>query len=421
MSFEATLDFARQKDKTDPLKKFRKEFYFPPYKKKQLIYLCGNSLGLLSKNVKPAISQELNDWKDLAIHGYIQSTNPWLYYQHPFKKPLSRIVGCLEDEVTVMNTLTVNLHLMMLSFYRPNSQRYKVVMEAGAFPSDQYAVETQVNYHGYNAADAIIEIAPRDGEKLIHTQDILQIIETNKDSIALVLIGGINYYSGQLFDMKAITTAAHQIGAYAGFDLAHVAGNVPVSLHDWDVDFAVWCSYKYLNGGPGAVGGLYIHEKHAMDTSFRRLGGWWGNDEKSRFKMEKGFVPQQGAGGWNISTAQVFNMVALKAALELIDRAGIENMYRKSISLTAYLEFLIQNLKNPNCEIISPADPLHRGAQLSLFFHERAKEIHTRLIEKGVVVDYREPGVVRVAPAPLYNSFEDVYRFYKILKKCINN
>lgn len=421
MPFEATLDFAREKDKNDPLRKFRKEFYFPAYKKKQAIYLCGNSLGLLSKNVKPAINQELKDWKELAIHGYVQSKNPWLYYQHQFKKPLSRIMGCREDEVTVMNTLTVNLHLMMLSFYRPNSQRYKVLMEAGAFPSDQYAVETQVRYHGFNPADAIIEIAPNAGEKLIRTQDILQEIENNKDSIALVLMGGINYYSGQLFDMRAITEAAHRIGAYAGFDLAHAAGNVPMYLHEWNVDFAAWCSYKYLNGGPGSVGGLYIHEKFALDLDFRRLGGWWGNEEKTRFKMEKGFIPQAGAGGWNISTAQIFNMVALKAALEIFDRAGIENLHRKSISLTAYLEFLIRNLKNAGCEIISPEDPLQRGAQLSLFFHERPKETFTRLIEKGVIVDYREPGVIRVAPAPLYNSFEDVFRFYKILRKCLNH
>ncbi|MEJ7768712.1 MAG: kynureninase [Chitinophagaceae bacterium] len=419
MIFEASIEFARKKDKIDPLKKFRKEFYLPLHKKKKAIYLCGNSLGPLSKNVRPAINQELNDWKKLAISGYLQAKSPWLYYQHPFKKPLSRLMGCLEDEVTVMNALTVNLHLLMLSFYRPDSRRYKVIMEKGAFPSDQYAVETQVKFHGFDPADAIIEIGSVAGEKLIRTETILQAIEANKESVALVLLGGINYYTGQLFDINTITSATHDIGAYAGFDLAHVAGNVPMRLHEWNVDFAAWCSYKYLNAGPGSVSGLYIHERYASDANFRRMAGWWGNEESNRFKMEKGFIPQAGAGGWNISTAQVFNMVTLKAALEVIDRAGIENMRHKSIDLTGYLEFLIGNLENKNCEIISPADPMQRGAQLSLYFKNGAKQIHTNLIEGGVVVDYREPGVIRVAPAPLYNTFEEVYRFYKILKKCL--
>jgi kynureninase len=262
-----------------------------------------------------------------------------------------------------------------------------------------------------------VEIGPREGEKTLRTEDILNAIQNNEDTLALVLFGGINYYSGQLFDMKAITAGAHSIGAVAGFDLAHVAGNVPVHLHDWDVDFAAWCSYKYLNGGPGAVGGAYIHEKYANDLGYRRLAGWWGNDEKTRFKMEKGFIPQSGAGGWNLSTAQVFNMAALKAALELIDKAGIENLHLKSLRLTGYLEFLLSTLKNIDIEIMTPGDPLQRGAQLSLYFKVKAKEIHQRLIEKGIVVDYREPGVIRVAPAPIYNSFEDVYRFYEIVKK----
>ncbi|MEO5995525.1 MAG: kynureninase [Chitinophagaceae bacterium] len=415
MLFEDNLEFAKKSDKKDPLKKFRRKFYFPRYKKKKVIYLCGNSLGLLSKNVKDAIDDELHDWKELAINGYQHAKNPWLYYQHSFKKSLSLIVGCGEEEVTVMNTLTVNLHLLMFSFYRPNSQRYKVLMESGAFPSDQYAVESQVRFHGYEPADAILEIAPREGEKILRHEDILQAIENNRDSIALVLFGGINYYTGQLFNIQSITLAAHAIGAYAGFDLAHAAGNVPLLLHEWNVDFAAWCSYKYLNGGPGAVGGVYIHEKFGNDLQFPRLAGWWGNDEKTRFAMEKGFIPQPGADGWNVSTAQVFNMVCLKASLVLFDRAGIHNLHIKSITLTGYLEFLISLLNNDYCEIISPKDPLQRGAQLSLFFRKNAKEIHTILIKNGVVVDYREPGVIRVAPSPIYNSFEDVYRFYEVL------
>jgi len=416
MSFEATLEFARKQDKKDPLKKFRKAFHFPKRKGEKLIYFCGNSLGLQPKAVEAAIRQELKDWKNLAVEGYLHAKNPWLYYQHGFRKPLSKLMGCKKEEVTVMNALTVNLHLLLLSFYRPSGQRYKIMMEAGAFPSDQYMVETQVKFYGYAPEDAIIEIAPREGEKNLRTEDILQAIDDNKDSLALVLFGGINYYTGQLFEIRAITEAAHRAGALAGFDLAHVAGNVPMRLHHWGVDFAAWCSYKYLNGGPGAVSGIYIHEQFAADTGYRRMAGWWGNDEKTRFKMEKGFIPQAGAGGWQLSTAQVFNMVSLKASLELFDEAGIHALRHKSLRLTSYLEFLLRSLRHVHFDILTPSDPLQRGAQLSLFFKELAKEIHGRLTEKGLVVDYREPGVIRFAPAPLYNSFEDVYRVYEILK-----
>jgi len=417
MSFEATLDYARKQDKKDPLKKFRKEFHFPKANGEKKIYFCGNSLGLQPKGVEKAIKQELKDWKNLAVDGYLHAKNPWLYYQHYFSKPLSKIIGCKKEEVTVMNALTVNLHLLLLSFYRPSGQRYKIMMEAGAFPSDQYAAETQVRFYGYEPGDAIIEIAPRAGEKTLRTEDILKAIDDNKDSLALVLFGGINYYTGQLFDIKAITEAAHGVGAIAGFDLAHVAGNVPMRLHYWGVDFAAWCSYKYLNAGPGSVSGIYIHQQFANDTRYRRMGGWWGNDEKTRFKMEKGFIPQEGAGGWQLSTAQVFNMVALKASLALFDEAGIHALRHKSLRLTAWLEFLLHQLPRISFDILTPGDPLQRGAQLSLFFKENGKAIHQRLTDKGLVVDYREPGVIRFAPAPLYNSFEDVYRVYEILKE----
>lgn len=413
---EATLAFAKQQDEKDPLSIFRSQFYFPPHNGKDTIYFCGNSLGLQPKNVEAAIQQELNDWKNLGIGGYLHAKNPWLFYQQNFQKPLSKIVGCKEDELTVMNTLTVNLHLMMLSFYHPTKERYKIMMEAGAFPSDQYAAETQVKFYGFDPGDAIVEIAPRDGEKIIREEDISLMIEEHKNSLALVLFGGINYYSGQLFDMKKITAAVHKTGAIAGFDLAHVAGNVPLQLHDWDVDFAVWCSYKYLNAGPGAVGGVFIHEKFAQNKEHTRLAGWWGNDEKTRFIMEKGFIAKPDAGGWNISTAQVFNMVCLKASLEIFEEAGIDKLRNKSIKLTAYLEFLLTRLNNINFEIITPKEQERRGAQLSLHFKERGKEIHQKMTGSGIIVDYREPGVIRVAPAPLYNSFEDVFRFYEILK-----
>ena len=414
--FEATLEFAQQKDKEDVLKHFRSEFYFPKHNGNDAIYFCGNSLGLQPKKVSAAIQQELQDWQQIAIGGYLHAKNPWLYYQHNFSKPLSKIVGCKENEVTVMNTLTVNLHLMMLSFYRPTKERYKIMMEAGAFPSDQYAVETQIKFHGFDPDNAIIEIALKEGKKIIDEDDIVEAIEQHKDSLALVLFGGINYYSGQLFDMKKITAAAHKAGAIAGFDLAHVAGNVPMQLHDWDVDFAVWCTYKYLNAGPGAVGGTYVHERYAIDIDHTRLAGWWGNDESTRFKMEKGFIAKPDASGWNISTAQVFNMVALKASLELFEQTNMQELRTKSQQLTAYLEFLLHQLLNINFEIITPSEPERRGAQLSLYFKERGKEIHQKMMGSGIIVDYREPGVIRVAPSPLYNSFEDVFRFCEILK-----
>jgi kynureninase len=324
-------------------------------------------------------------------------------------------MGCRQDEVTVMNALTVNLHLLLLSFYRPAGNRYKIIMEAGAFPSDQYAAETQVKFYGYDTT-AIIEIAPRKGEKILRTADIIKTIEANKEQLALVLLGGINYYTGQLYDIKAITAAAHQAGAIAGYDLAHVAGNVPMQLHNWNADFAVWCSYKYLNAGPGAVSGVYINARHANNKNQNRLGGWWGNAETTRFKMKKGFKPKAGVDGWQLSTAQVFNMVSLKASLEMFEKAGIKTLRKKSVQLTGYLEFLLQQLSNINFEIITPADPLQRGAQLSLYFKEKGKEIHRELTNKGIIVDYREPGVIRVAPAPLYNSFKEVFRFYEILK-----
>ncbi|MBS1667420.1 MAG: kynureninase [Bacteroidetes bacterium] len=414
--YQAIESFAKQKDQEDPLRHFRSQFYFPQYQGKDTIYFCGNSLGLQSKNIEAAVLQELKDWKEQAIAGFIHAKNPWLYYQHYFRKPLSKIVGCLEHEVTVMNGLTVNLHLMLLSFYQPTKQKYKIMMEAGAFPSDQYAIETQVKMHGFEPADAIIEITPKEGEKIIHEADILAVIEKNKDSLALILFGGINYYSGQLFDIQRLTEAAHKTKAIAGFDLAHAVGNTELSLHDWDVDFAVWCSYKYLNGGPGAVGGVYVHERYAANIDQPRLAGWWGNEEATRFKMEKGFIAKPDASGWNISTAQVMNMVALKASLELFEQTSMQALREKSIDLSYYLEFLLNSLSNLDFEIITAAEPERRGAQLSLYFKKNGKEIHQKMTEAGIIVDFREPGVIRVAPAPLYNSFEDVYRFYEILK-----
>jgi kynureninase len=419
--FELSRRFAEEQDQSDPLKTYREQFYFPQRNGKDAIYFCGNSLGLQPKNVRPAIEQELNDWQHHAVEGYWNAENPWLFYQQYCSKPLTNIVGASQEELTVMNTLTVNLHLLLMSFYKPTPQRFKVLMEAGAFPSDQYAVETQVRLHGFNPEEAIVEVAPRPGEQLIREEDIFKIIDQESSSLAIILLGGINYYTGQLFNMQSITDAAHRVGAVVGFDLAHVVGNVPLNLHDWEVDFAVWCSYKYLNGGPGAVGGAFIHEKYARDTNRQRLGGWWGNEESTRFKMEKGFKPKSRAEGWQISTAQVFNMVALKASLELFESAGMAALRDKSIKLTNYLEFLLKHIENIKFEIITPKNCKERGAQLSLLFHDKGREIQQKMNDAGIIVDWREPGVIRISPAPLYNSYTDVFHFYEIIANIDSN
>src|ERR1700733_2600055 len=331
---EPALAYAQQMDREDELQSFRSRFFFPRHEGREVLYFCGNSLGLQPRDAEAAIQQELKDWRDLAVGGYWQARDPWMTYPQAMRGPLSRIVGCLEGEVTVMNALTVNLHLLMLTFYRPAPQRFKILMEAGAFPSDQYAVETQVKWHGYDPREAIVEVGPRPGERLIREEDVLAAIGTHHEHLALVLLGGINYYSGQLFDIAAVTAAAHEAGALAGFDLAHAVGNAPLRMHEWGADFAVWCSYKYLNGGPGAVGGAYIHERFSRETGLPRLGGWGGDGETSRFAMPhqglssgrppsggSGFIPKPDAEGWSMSTAQVFNMVSLKASLALFEEA----------------------------------------------------------------------------------------------------
>ncbi len=415
--FKSTKEYAVQQDAEDILASYKDRFFFPQHQGKNAIYFCGNSLGLQPKTVESAIQIELNAWRDLAVGGYFGGKHPWLYYHELLTPSLAKIIGANKEEITVSNTLTVNLHLMLLSFYKPTATRYKIIMEAGAFPSDQYAVETTVKQWGLDPADAIIEIEPLAGEKILHTNSIIGTIIEHDTTVALVLLGGMNYYTGQLYDLKKIASAAHQIGAICGFDLAHVVGNIPVSLHDWEIDFAVWCSYKYLNAGPGAVGGIFVHEKWSTNSQTPRLGGWWGNDEKTRFKMEKGFHAKPNASGWNISTTPVFNMIGLKASLEIFDQAGIQQIRNKSIRLTSYLEFLLKELPNLPFEIITPISIDERGAQLSLFFKENGKAIHNKMQENGIIVDYREPGVIRVAPAPLYCSFQDVYQFYSILRE----
>lgn len=424
MEYQNNLEFAKQLDEQDELKNFRRKFFIPQHDGKDTIYFTGNSLGLQPKTTSQYIQQELDDWAKLGVEGHFHAKNPWKPYHEIFPKQLSKILGCKEHEVVVMNQLTVNLHLLMVSFYRPTKQRYKIICEAKAFPSDQYAFESQVKFHGFEADNAIIEVAPRSGEHTIRHEDILAAIEQHKDSLALVLFGGVNYYTGQLFDMQSITDAAHAVGAYAGFDLAHAAGNVELKLHDWKVDFACWCSYKYLNSGPGAVAGVYIHEQHAADTSIPRFAGWWGHKKETRFKMEKGFDPIPTAEGWQLSNAPILSMAAHKASLDIFEEASMSRLHAKRKLLAGYLHFILSEINQKqakkNIEIITPSNEKERGCQVSMLMLDKGKEVFDALTNQGVIVDWREPNVIRVAPVPLYNSFEDVWRFGEIIKTTIS-
>ena len=428
-SLSFTKEFALEQDKTDVLGSFRKKFLFPQHNEKDIIYFCGNSLGLQPASTHQYIQQELDDWAKYAVEAHFTAKHPWYSYHEMFTKPLAKLTGALPEEVVAMNQLTSNIHFLFVSFYRPAKGRYKILCEGGAFPSDQYAIDSQVRFHGYNPADAVIELYPRQGEPAVRHEDVLSAIEKNKNELALIFIGGVNYYSGQVFDMKAITEAGHKAGAMVGFDLAHAIGNIKLSLHEWNVDFAVWCSYKYLNSGPGSVAGAFINERHAKNISMPRFAGWWGHDKNNRFKMEKDFKAMPAAEGWQVSNAPVLSMAAHKAALDIFDEAGMNALIEKSKKLTGYLEYIIQEInskseiRNPNerqknvrLEIITPKE---RGCQLSVIAHGLGKSLHDKLTANGVMVDWREPNVVRCAPVPLYNSFEDVFRFGEVLMKII--
>ena len=424
MNYQNTLEFAKSLDEKDPLRHFREMYYIPLMFGKECIYFTGNSLGLQAKRTQDYVVDELEDWASLGVEGHLHARNPWLPYHEIFPKQLSKIVGCLPQEVVVMNSLTVNLHLLMVSFYRPTKQRYKIICEAKAFPSDQYAFETQAKYHGYEPAEAVIEISAREGEYAIRTEDIISAIKQHGDTVAVVLFSGVNYYTGQLFDMKAITEAAHSVGAYAGFDLAHAAGNVELHLHDWNADFSCWCSYKYLNSGPGAVAGAYIHEKHIANKDLPRFAGWWGYTKETRFKMEKGFEAIPTAEGWQLSNAPVLSMAAHKASLDVFEEAGMYKLHAKRKLLSDYLLFIIDycnsQVDEKIIQVITPRHENERGCQVSLLLLKRGQEIFNELTKQGVLADWREPNVIRVAPVPLYNSFEDVYRFGQIIRNIIN-
>jgi len=414
-----TLSFALRQDRQDELKEFRSQFHFPETGGKARVYLCGNSLGLQPKGAAAKVERVLESWKTNALDGYMHGEAPWMTYGERFKKPLCALTGSLPHEVSVMNTLTVNLHLLLCSFYRPTERRYKILVEAGAFPSDQYATDTQVQHHGLDPREAIVEIGPRVGEKLIREEDLLTAIRDVGPNLALVLIGGVNYYTGQFFDLAKLTAAAHAVGALAGYDLAHAVGNVPLRLHDWGVDFATWCNYKYLNGGPGAAGAIYIHERYSLDPAVPRLAGWSGSELKTRFQMPRTFIPEPGTDGWALTLAQGLVLGGLDASLELFEQAGLERLRAKSIRLTGYLEYLLGLLPADTFEIITPRPEASRGAQLSIWFPSGGAPLQTALSDAGIVVDYRQPGVIRVSPAPLYNSFEDVYHFCEALRAAL--
>ncbi|MDR6943415.1 kynureninase [Mucilaginibacter pocheonensis] len=413
MNYQNSLAFASEQDALDPLKDFRSRFLIPQHHGKDAIYLCGNSLGLQPASAGKYITDQLNTWQNLAVEGWFQGNDPWLNYHKQLSASVSKIVGANENEVTVMNSLTVNLHLLMVSFYKPNTKRFKIIMEGGAFPSDQYAMESQVKFHGFDPKDAIVEIFPREGELTLHTEDIIQKINEHADELALVLFAGINYYTGQFFDLGAITRAAHNAGAYVGFDLAHAAGNVPLKLHDWGADFACWCSYKYMNSGPGGISGIFVHEKHFENKELDRFAGWWGYREDKRFLMAPGFDAAAGADGWQVSTSPILLLALFKASMAIFDNAGGINLRAKSMALTGYMEFLINEFNLQHGEevfkIITPVNPQERGCQLSVVCRQNAKAIFKHLADNGVIGDWREPDVIRLSPVPLYNSFTDVF------------
>lgn len=418
MNFANTPAFAEDQDKADALAPFRNEFFFPSDENgKSLIYLCGNSLGLQPKTAGQYLQSELEDWQKWGVEGHFHGKKPWFHYHKFLTDNTAELVGALPHEVVVMNQLTVNLHLLMASFYRPDEEKYKIIMEAGAFPSDMYAVQSQVEFHGFEYDDAVIELKPREGEQTLHTKDIIAAIEEHADQLALVFFSGVQYYTGQYFNIPAITAAAHNAGVPAGFDLAHAAGNVALKLHEWNVDFAAWCSYKYLNSGPGNVSGVFIHERHALNPETPRLSGWWGYREDKRFLMQRGYEPEPGAAGWQLSNAPVFGMAVHAASLDIFHRAGMQNLADKSQKLTGYLDFILKDCRNQNpslrFSIITPDN--ERGCQISLLTDENGKKLFEHLTKQGIVADWREPNVIRMAPVPLYNSFTDVWKLGQAL------
>jgi kynureninase len=419
MQYKTDISFAQQQDAADELRDFAQQFHIPAQESGEpVVYLCGNSLGLQPKRTTEYVLQELQDWQRFGVEGHLQAKHPWLPYHEFLTQHMAAIVGGEAGEVVIMNTLTVNLHLMMVSFYRPQGKRVKILTDWNPFPSDRYAIASQITFHGLEVADTLIEPQPKPGSAIIETADILSIIETQGDEIALILIGGVNYYSGQLYDLKAITEAGHQKGCIVGFDLAHAAGNIDLQLHDTGCDFAVWCTYKYLNSGPGSLGGCFVHARHAH-SSLPRFEGWWGTDKATRFKMGPDFIPIGGVESWQLSNPPILSMAAIRAALEIFAEAGMDRLRKKSMALSGYAEFLIHSLQTSRFRIITPADPAQRGCQLSLQVTTGGRELFDAISAAGIVADWREPDVIRIAPVPLYNSFMDLWKFAAALRAAL--
>jgi kynureninase len=425
MEFKFEADFARAMDESDPLAPMRSNYLIPKHSDgSEVIYFTGNSLGLQPAGVRSYLEEEMEDWASHGVEGHFDARRPWMPYHELFSSSLARLVGANPSEVVAMNGLTANLHFMMVSFYRPTKERYKILCEAKAFPSDQYALESQVRFHGFDPEDAIIEVSPREGEHTLREEDIFRIIEERSDEIALIMFGGVNYYTGQRLPMKDITKLGHSKGITVGFDLAHAMGNVELQLHDWGVDFAAWCSYKYLNSGPGSISGVFVHERHHENKELVRFAGWWGHNKERRFLMEKGFDPIPSAEAWQLSNAPVFAMAPHRAALDLFDAVELEDLFNKRDRITAYLEYVIHEvarLSGADFEIITPKEKDRRGSQISLLTHGHGKALFDKLTAAGVIADWREPNVIRMAPVPMYVSYTDIYRFGQILLNSLSH
>ena len=416
MNYKNTIEFAKVLDAKDELRKYRKEFHIPLQKNgEEYIYMCGNSLGLQPKRTKKFLNQELEDWAKFGVEGHFHAKNPWMPYHEFLSDSYAKIVGAKSSEVVAMNTLTVNLHLMMVSFYRPNEKRHKIIIEGDAFPSDIYAVESQIKHHGFSTKSSLVKLKPKDGQAYISTIDIQKIIEKEGDKIALIMLGGVNYYTGQVFEFEKITKLAHQKGIKVGFDLAHAAGNIKLELNKWGVDFAIWCSYKYLNSGPGSIGAAFIHEKHHQ-RNLPRFAGWWGHKKDDRFKMPDKFIPINTAEGWQLSNPPILSLAAIRASLSIFDEVGMDKLVIKSKKLTDYLLYLLNTIDTNRINVITPNE---RGCQLSIRVKNGDKNLFDKITKRGVIADWREPDVIRVAPVPLYNSYTDVYEFYSILKNIL--
>lgn len=423
MNYENTAEFAQEMDQNDPLRSYRNDFHIPLVKGKESLYFCGNSLGLQPKTTVKYIGLELEDWALHGVEGHFNARNPWFSYHEVVKEGLAEITGSKPSEVVAMGSLSANIHFLFASFYRPDGKRNKILCETRPFSSDQYILETQARFHGLDPDETIVEMEPRPGEVTLRTDDILAKIKELGDSLAMVFFGGVNYITGQAFDMASLTRAAHGVGAVAGFDLAHAAGNLRLKLHEWNVDFAAWCSYKYLNSAPGGVAGIFVHEKHGNNKDLPRLAGWWGYDKETRFQMKKGFVPLEGAEGWQLSNAPVLSLAAHKAAIDIFMSAGMDKITEKAVKLTGFMEYVVNEINmlkgHEILQIITPHDPKDRGCQLSIVVKENGRSVFERLQDQGVISDWREPDVIRLAPVPLYNSFTDVYRFGQILKSIL--